>query len=268
MHETISSVQNNRVKNLVRLREASHRRRQQRFLIEGWRELSRAMACAWPLETLFFCEDLFKDPEAFDLLEQIETAGLELVRMTPEAFTKSAYRQSPDGLLATGIQVNRSLEELPLSPCPLLVILESVEKPGNIGAVLRTVSAAGADALILTDPVTDPFNPNVIRASQGAFFEVPFSCTDTPTLQLFLEERGIQPVLASPEGERLFWDADLKGPSALVFGSEDNGLSPAWRDVYPACRLPMKGVTDSLNVSATTAICLFEAVRQRSLPLP
>jgi TrmH family RNA methyltransferase len=263
MFETISSVQNTRVKNLVRLREGSHRRRQGKFLIEGYREIQRALATRWPMETLFFCEDLFKEAESFQLLEEAEDAGLEVIKMTPEAFSKSSYRQGPDGLLATGFQQEKSLSQLSLSSTPLIIALESLEKPGNIGAVFRTASAAGADALILTNPVTDPYNPNVIRASQGAFFEVPFCQVDNAELMVFIEEKGIQPILTSPRGENLLWDENLTGPSMILLGSEDNGLSADWLETYPACRLPMKGVTDSLNVAAMAAIAAFEAVRQR-----
>jgi len=263
MFEHIRSVQNPRVKNLVRLREGSHRRRQQRFLIEGFREITRARACGWPLETLFFCEELFKQEEAFDLLEACARAGLEVVQLGPEAFRKAAYREGPDGLLAVGVQQERSLDALPLSPCPLLVVLEAVEKPGNLGAIFRTAAAAGADALLLADPVTDPFNPNAIRASQGALFDLPFSCAGSPAVMAFLERHRIQPVLTSPAAPALLWEARLDQPVALVFGAEERGLSPAWLDRHPGYRLPMHGVSDSLNIASTVAVALFEAVRQR-----
>ena len=265
MPEFITSVQNPRVKNLVRLREGNHRRRQKRFLIEGFREISRALECGWPLETLFFCEDLFKHPDSFELLHSTEEAGIEIVQMSEDPFGKSAFRQGPDGLLAVGLQKQWTLEELPVSAVPLLVVLESIEKPGNLGAIFRTANAAGADALILANPVTDPFNPNTVRASQGAFFQLPFCCTDNADLFLFLEERKIHPILTSPDATRNLWDADLRQPVALVLGSEDDGLSKDWLDSFAAYRLPMKGVTDSLNVSSMAAVSLFEAVRQRSV---
>jgi TrmH family RNA methyltransferase len=265
MFETIQSVHNARVKNLVRLRESSHRRRQSRFLIEGTREFQRALACGWPMESLYFCEDLFKDEAAFTVVEQAESAGLEVIRLSPEAFGKAAFRQGPDGILATGIQRDRSLSELALSPQPFLVVLESLEKPGNIGAIFRTASAAGADAIVITNMVTDPYNPNAIRASQGAFFEVPFCCTSNEELLLFFEERHIEPIPTSPDGKQLLWDANLRQPVAILLGSEDNGLSADWLDAFPAWKLPMKGVTDSLNVASMAAVSLFETVRQRGL---
>ena len=265
MSEVITSVQNVRVKNLVRLRDGSHRRRQGRFLIEGCRELQRALQSGWPLEALFFCEDQFKDREgSFAVLHEAEEAGVEIVQMTNEPFLKAAYRQGPDGLLGVGIQRHSSLRELVLGPKPLLVILESLEKPGNLGAIFRTANAAGADALILTEAVADPYNPNSIRSSQGAFFHLPFSLSDNAETMRFLEDSGIAAVATSPDASGTLWETDLRGPTALVFGAEDIGLSPAWLEQYKTCRLPMKGVTDSLNVSAMAAVALFEAVRQRS----
>jgi TrmH family RNA methyltransferase len=264
MFETIQSVQNTRVKNLVRLRESSHRRRQSRFLVEGAREFQRALTCAWPMESLYFCEDLFKEETSFALVEAAESAGLEVIRLSPEAFAKAAFRQGPDGILATGIQRTRSLSELDLSPQPFLVVLEGIEKPGNIGAIFRTASAAGADAVVITNAVTDPYNPNAIRASQGAFFQTPFCCTGNEELLIFLEEKYIQPIPTSPDGKRILWEADLRQPMAILLGSEDTGLSADWLDAFPAWKLPMKGVTDSLNVASMAAVALFEAVRQRS----
>ncbi len=263
MSETITSIQNPRIKNLVRLREGSHRKRQKRFLIEGFREIERAFQCGWPLETVYFCDDLFKQEGSFDLLHAVEENGIEIVRLSENAFAKAAYRQGPDGLLAVGIQRDWSLEELPLGNTPLLVILEGIEKPGNLGAIFRTANAAGADAMVITGEGTDPFNPNTIRASQGAFFQLPFCCTDNGSAFVFLEQRKIQPVLTSPSATRNLWEADLRQPTAIVLGAEDTGLSGEWMDNFSGYRLPMKGITDSLNVSSMAAVALFEATRQR-----
>ncbi|MEX0325755.1 MAG: TrmH family RNA methyltransferase [Puniceicoccaceae bacterium] len=263
MPEHITSAQNPRVKNLVRLRDGSHRRRQQRFLVEGYREIQRAMACDWPLETVFFCDQLFKHPESFELLHQVEDSGIEVVQLAEGPFAKAAFRQGPDGLLAVARQKSWKLEELQLSSNPLLIVLEGLEKPGNLGAIFRTANAAGAEAIILTEAVTDPCNPNTIRASQGAFFQVPFCSTDNTSLMLFLKERDIRPVPTSPAAEKLLWDVPLHGPVAIVLGTEDDGLSEDWLKGYPACKLPMAGITDSLNVASAAAIALFEAVRQR-----
>jgi TrmH family RNA methyltransferase len=192
-----------------------------------------------------------------------EKNGIEMVQLSPEAFQKGAYRQGADGLLCVAIQREVSLDQLQLSDTPLLVIVESIEKPGNMGAILRTANAAGADALIIADRVTDPFNPNAIRASQGAFFQLPFCCSDNPTIIDFLERREIQIVATSPDADQLLWDANLGKPTALVFGSEDSGLSDDWLQNFQPFKLPMNGVSDSLNVASTVAVGLFEAVRQR-----
>jgi TrmH family RNA methyltransferase len=264
MEERISSVQNPRVKNLVRLREGNHRRRQKRFLVEGYREIRRAALCDWPIESIFFCEDLFKHPESFELLHELEEKGIEIVQMTEGPFNKAAYRQGPDGLLAVAVQKMWDLEDRCLPENPLLLVLEGIEKPGNLGAIFRTANASGADAVIVTESVTDPFNPNTIRASQGAFFQLPFTCTDNPTAIAFLKDRNITPVPTSPGAESLLWDAPLDQPVALILGTEDTGLGPDWMTAFKSYKLPMKGVTDSLNVASSAAIVLFEAVRQRT----
>ncbi len=266
MPESISSVQNPRVKNLVRLRQGGHRKRQNRFIVEGHREISRALNCGWPVESLFFCEDLFKSPEAFDILHEAEDKDIEIVQMTPDPFLKSAYRQGADGLLSVAIQQHGSLDELILKDPPLLVVVEAIEKPGNLGAIFRAADAAGADALIITDPVTDPFNPNCIRSSQGAFFSLPFCCSDNATTIDFLERRQISSIATSPEANKDLWEADMLQPTAIIFGSEGVGLSADWLENFTSYKLPMQGVTDSLNVASTASIALFEAVRQRLNP--
>jgi len=264
MFESIRSLQNPRIKNLVRLREGTHRRRQQRFLIEGIREVERAVACDWPLESLFFCDAWFSEEAGFRLLEAVSDRGVEVISLSREAFAKVSLRKGPDGILAVGVQRNIELNDLEPGPQAFLIILESLEKPGNIGAVFRTASAAGADALLITEPLTDPYSPQCIRSSQGAFFEMPFLSTDNTTLALFLEEYGIQPIALAPEGSAELWEADLRGPVALVLGAEDTGLSPDWLECGTTYRIPMKGITDSLNVASAAAVAAFEVVRQRS----
>ncbi len=269
MPEVISSVQNPRVKNLVRLRTGTHRRRQQRFLIEGHREISRAIRCGWPLESLFFCEDLFKAAGSFDLLHEAEDREIELVQLTSDAFLKAAYRQGADGFLAVCKQVRTRLDDLKLNNCPLVVVVESIEKPGNLGAIFRAADAAGADALVMTGKATDPFNPNCIRASQGAFFDLPFCFADNAELIAFLQARSFQIVATTPKAEKLLWEADMTSSTAIILGSEDDGLSKDWLAECASYKLPMQGVTDSLNVASTASIALFEAVRQRiSQPIP
>ncbi len=265
MFTSIISAQNPRVKNLVRLRDARHRKRQERFLIDGFREVERALKTGWPLETLYFCSDFFRDDSIHSLVEACDLQGVEAVQLSPEAFRKASYREGPDGILAVGISRPRHLEDVQLGSCPLLLVVEMVEKPGNLGALMRTAAAAGCDALIVCDPVCDLYNPNAIRASQGAFFQIPFTAVDTASARLWLEENGIQALALTPDTDALLWACDLRQPSALVVGAEDAGLSCDWLDgSIPRARLPMSGVTDSLNVSVAAGIALFEAVRQRS----
>ncbi|KAF0095384.1 MAG: hypothetical protein E1N59_879 [Puniceicoccaceae bacterium 5H] len=270
----IQSVQNPRVKSLVRLREARHRRRLERFLIEGRRELTRALACHWPLETVYFCPERFKapaqdEPDALSVVEQAEDAGAEIVQLSPEAFDKVCYREGPDGLLAVAEIRERDLAELAerlaaLDHPALLLVVEAVEKPGNLGALLRTADAAGVDAVVVCDHRTDLFNPNAIRASQGAFFSVPTYLSETRELRPLLRQAGVTPVATTPRAEKTIWQQDLRGPIALVLGAESIGLSEDWLDGDTlTAHLPMQGVTDSLNVSVAAALVIFEAVRQR-----
>jgi|TARA_B110000438_G_scaffold249316_1_gene252522 TrmH family RNA methyltransferase len=261
----ITSLQNPRVKDLVRLRDARHRRRAGCFLIEGERELERAIESGWELSTLFFAPESFLRPDAMDLVEKASERSIEVVQLSKSVFAKAAYRENPDGLLGIAPERPRSLEDLTLSKPAFLLIAQGVEKPGNLGALMRSANAAGADALILCDAVCDVYNPNAIRASQGAFFDLPIVETSSAEALLFLEEQHIQPVTLTPHAEDQLWDIDLKAPTALVLGPEDKGLSQEWLEApcRPA-KLPMSGITDSLNVSVTAGIALFEAVRQRS----
>ena len=263
MPEQISSVQNPRIKALVRLHEGSHRRRRERFLIEGHREVERALESEWPIESIFFCPEFFTDEAAFALIHTAEEKNIELIQLTEAPFQKASHRQGPDGLIAVGIQRQWTLGSIPLSTNPLLVVLEAIEKPGNLDAIFRTANAAGADALILAEAITDPFNPNTIRAAQGAFFQLPFASASNETVMAFLKERKITPIPTSPSGNTSLWDAPLSKPAALVFGAEDAGLSSAWLSSFTSYQLPMQGITDSLNVASMAAVSLFEAVRQR-----
>ncbi len=262
---SITSLQNPRIKNLVRLREGNHRRRQKRFLIEGKRELERAIASGWEMEAIYFAEDFFRDEEDYALLDRVAKSGMEAVKLDEEVFRKAAYREHPDGWLASAAMRESSLQDLPLSSCPLLLVLEGVEKPGNLGAVIRSANAAGADAVIVSNPITDIYNPNAIRASQGAFFDLPVVETDNASLIRWLAAKQIRAMVATPHAEALVWQTDLTGPIAWIMGTEHDGVSEDWlQPPHKAVRLPMKGITDSLNVSTAAAVMLFETVRQRT----
>ena len=175
-----------------------------------------------------------------------------------------AYRERPDGLLAVAPQWKRSLADLTLPAKPFLLVVEAIEKPGNLGTILRSADAAGCDAVIVCDPVTDIFNPNVVRASTGVLFSVPLVVEESTRVHAWLRERKIRSVATTPAAEKIYSNADLCGPLAIVMGSEQYGLSEFWlKNADLPVRIPMAGQADSLNVAMATIITLFEAVRQR-----
>jgi RNA methyltransferase, TrmH family len=265
----ITSPANPRIKDLVRLRTRRHRDRTGRFLIEGFRELRRALDAAIDLEVLFVCPPLFLGDNEPDLVARAAAAGAELVEVTPEPFRKASYRDRPEGLLGVARRFDTSLDVLALGDAtdPLLLVAEAIEKPGNLGTMLRSAAAAGAAGVMVTDPTTDPFNPNVIRASLGLVFTVPLALTTTESAIEHLRAHGLAVVATTPEGAQAHYAVDLTGPAAIVVGSEQYGLSAAWLDAADLrVAIPMPGPADSLNAATAAAIVLFEAVRQRRGP--
>jgi TrmH family RNA methyltransferase len=262
----IQSRQNDQVKNLVKLRERKHRDRQERFLIEGLRELGHAIGSGYSIETLYYCPEHFSSAEYTAFIEDRRRAdATSLVRMSEDAFNKATYREGPDGIIAIAKQQRHSIHELNVSDAPLLLVLEGIEKPGNLGAILRSAEGAGADAVILVDCVLDLYNPNAIRSSQGLVFALPIICTEQSFLAEWLTAHKIQTIATTPDTENLHWDIDYRLPTALFFGSESDGLSDLWlSSTDQRIRIPMAGRADSLNVAAAAAVCLYEARRQRS----
>lgn len=263
--EKISSLQNPRVKQLVRLRDRRPRDEAGVFLVEGYREIRRALEKRVALTELYFSPEWFLGENEPALLAQAEAAGATLFELTKEAFAKVAYRERPDGLLAVAPQWKRALADLKLSAAPFLLVVEAIEKPGNLGTILRSADAAGCDAVIVCDPVTDVFNPNVVRASTGVLFAVPLVVAESARVLAWLRENKIRAVATTPAAETIHSDADLRGPLAIVMGSEQYGLSEFWlKNADLPVRIPMAGQADSLNVAMATIITLFEAVRQRA----
>jgi len=261
--EFIQSRQNPRVQNLARLHERTHRDAQQRFLVEGRRELERALA-EGVIEEIYFCTELFRDASSQELVERAAQAGVMVCQLAPMAFDKVSLREGPDGLLGVARAWHLTLPDLKLSATPLLLIVERVEKPGNLGALLRSADAAGVDAVIVCDAVTDLFNPQVVRNSQGALFSVPVAVVDAPTALDFLREQKISLVATTPAASVNYWDADLRNATAIAVGGEKDGLTSLWLEASnQRVRIPMVGQTDSLNVAAAATLVLFEAVRQR-----
>ena len=263
--EKISSLQNPRVKQLVRLRDRRPRDEAGVFLVEGYREIRRALEKGVALQEIYFSRDWFLGENEPALLEEARRCGAALFELSKDAFAKVAYRERPDGLLAVAPQWRRSLAELTLPAVPFLLVVESIEKPGNLGTILRSADAAGCDALIVCDPITDLFNPNVVRASTGVLFSVPCVVASSEEVQAWLHTRGIRSIATTPAATTLYTDANLTGPLAVVMGSEQYGLSEFWlKHADLPVRIPMAGQADSLNVAMATIITLFEAVRQRT----
>ncbi len=252
----ITSKTNPKIKNIVRLQKASERREQNRILIEGRREIERAQQCGFDIEQLYVCESLLRTPIL------IEASFTETV--SEDVFDKIAYREGSDGLLAVAIPKHNSLADFKPKKNPLIIVLETVEKPGNLGAVMRTADAAAVDAVIVADPRTDIYNPNTIRSSIGCIFSIPVYACPTEECILWLKKNNIKIFCTYLKASINYLDADFIGPSALVMGTEATGLSETWVEAADQnIIIPMNGIADSLNVSVTTAIVTFEALRQR-----
>ena len=263
--ERITSLQNSRVKQLVRLRERRERDERGMFLIEGYREVRRALEKNITLKELYFSPDWFLGENEPALIEQAHATGTQLFQLSKEAFAKVAYRERPDGLLAVAPQWRRNLDDLQLGASPFLLVCESIEKPGNLGTILRSADAAGCDGVIVCDAVTDIFNPNVVRASTGVLFSVPVVLASSSDVHAWLKAKGIRTAATTPHTENLYTQTDLRGSLAIVMGSEQYGLSEFWmKNSDVQVRIPMAGQADSLNVAMATIITLFEAVRQRT----
>jgi len=267
--EAITSVVNPRIKELVRLRERRERDRSGLFLIEGYRELRRAAEGGLRLEALYHCPSLYLGENEAALVEGARRAGSEVVSVAEAPFRKASYRDRPEGLLGVARQFPTSLDLLDPGPDPLILVVEAIEKPGNLGTMLRTAEAAGAAAVIVCDPTTDPFNPNVVRASLGTLFSLPLAVADTARTLAWLHQRGVRTVATTPSATRAHWDTDLTGAVALVVGSEQYGLSADWiAGASERVLIPMPGSVDSLNAALAAGIVLFEALRQRTASTP
>ena len=255
MIERITSAQNPKIKHLLALQEKSRLRREEGlFVVEGRRELEHCLAAGFQLDTLFLCPEICP-----------EFAAARTVYVSKEVYAKIAYRGGTEGVSAEVRWKERSLDDLLTGKdSPLIMVMERVEKPGNLGAVLRSADAAGADGVILCDPLTDLYNPNLIRASIGAIFTVPVvACTSAEAIA-WLKANNIRILTAQLQDSAPYYDVDMTCGTALVMGTEATGLTDAWRQAADAhILIPMLGRLDSLNVSVSAAILLYEAVRQR-----
>ncbi|MCF7848166.1 MAG: RNA methyltransferase [Kiritimatiellales bacterium] len=261
---TIESPQNPRVKTAVKLRKGSVRKATGLTLVEGFREISRAAESGWKFHELYFCPELNLNEGGEKLVSNVWKNGAKVFQCSEIVFRKMSYRDTPDGLLALSPLVGKKLDELKLPENPLILVAEHIEKPGNLGTILRTADAAGADAVIVCDPNTDINNPNVIRASVGTLFYLPVAeATPEKTFQ-WLEKHGIRLLAATPDAEQEYTAVDMTRPTAIAVGAEDDGLSSGWMARADLrVKIPMLGKNDSLNVAVSAALLLYEAVRQR-----
>lgn len=260
----LASPSNPRIKRIARLRDRRERESTGLMLVDGAREVRRALDAGVEVVEAFVCEPLLAGEDARAALDALAARRVPVTTTTEAAFAKLAFGDRAEGVVAVARTPSSQLADLRLPDDPLVVVVEGVEKPGNVGAVLRSADGSGADALIAASPRTDLANPNVIRASAGTIFSVPLAAAPSDDVLAWLRERGIRIVAARVDADRLYTDADLTGPLALVLGSETDGLTAAWRtDGVVAVRLPMHGVADSLNVSVSAGILLYEARRQR-----
>ena len=267
--ESITSAQNPKVKELLALQEKSKERRKKGlFVVEGRRELLHCIEAEFEPHTLFICRDILSDKDFDKILGAIEEnfcdSTYPIVEISRQLYDKVAYRGGTEGIIAEMHCKELSLEGLKMKENPLVVILESVEKPGNLGAVLRSADASGVDAVIVCDPLTDMYNPNLIRSSIGAIFTVPVATASSEDTIAWLKSKGIKIYTAQLQDSEWYYDTDMKGGTAIVMGTEATGLTNIWRKAADAhIKIPMLGRLDSLNVSVSAAILMYEAVRQR-----
>ncbi|MFN8374700.1 MAG: RNA methyltransferase [Anaerolineae bacterium] len=258
----ITSPQNPRIKQLIALRERKEREKTNLMIVEGHDELTTALASGSRPHEVYFCPSLSHHSPQNALLKSVSEQ--QRFEVNERVFEKIAYRNNPDGWLATFRIPHQPLKDLALRPRPLLIISEGVEKPGNLGAMLRTADAAGVDALVACDPLADWGNPNVVRASKGALFTVQVAEASNQETISWLREKGIRIVAATPQAALRHTDADMSGGVAIVVGTEHEGLTDEWLDAADTqVQIPMHGKVNSLNVSIATALLVYEAVRQR-----
>ena len=260
----ITSVRNPRVKEVVKLRDRRHRDRQRRFVVEGTRELSCATDSGLALATLYYCEELLADGGR-RVVDRVAATEADCQPTSRAVFEKMSYRRTPDGILAVAPTPDLRLERLPAADDAVWLIAAGIEKPGNLGAMLRSADAAGVAGVVVADTATDVFNPNVVRASLGTLFTVPVAVATVMAVRRWLETRGIRTVAASPDAPLAYYEANLRGDVAIIVGSEHTGLDAVWTNSPgQSVRIPMHGRADSINAAMAAAVLLFEACRQRS----
>lgn len=262
MSQRVTSRHNPRLKQAAQLRDSRHRRATGRLLVDGARETLRALAAGvTPIEA--FIDEAATGERTAEALAELERRDVTIFSVASDAFARLAYGDRADGVVLVAEHPVRGLGDLSLPESPLIAVIEAVEKPGNLGAILRTADGAGVDAVIVADPRVDLFNPNAIRSSVGAVFRKEIAVTTAVETRQWLQDRGLTIFATRPEATTVYSDADFTQGCAIVLGSEADGLSPEWDAIATGVSLPMLGVADSLNVSAAAAVLLYEARRQR-----
>jgi TrmH family RNA methyltransferase len=266
---SISSLQNPHIKEIVRLRNRRHRDETKQYLIEGYRELTRALDNKIPLKSFYYCPEFFLGENERSLMQMAYDQGAEVYELSKPPFQKVSYRDRPDGLIAIAYQTPSYMEELSLilkgKANPFLLTVEAIEKPGNLGSMIRSGDGAGVDAIIVCDQATDIYNPNVIRSSIGTCFSVPIIQANGSDVIATLQQLTIPIIAASPNAKEIYTEVNYRQAVAFVVGREQIGLSKLWmKQADYLIRIPMKGSADSLNVSSATTLLLYEALRQRS----
>jgi TrmH family RNA methyltransferase len=260
----ITSPQNPRVKQAARLRDHRDRKNQGRFLIDGAREISRALQAKVKVLEIFFCGEMVRDSELEQSVSLAGERGVAVLEVTSAVLGKLAFGERSEGAVAVAEYPQPTWPDWQLPDNPLIVVLESVEKPGNLGGIVRTADAIGASAVVLADPAADLFNPNAIRASLGAVFSVPLAAASPAAILAWLRRLQVQVVAARVDATTPYHRVDYRRPTAIVLGSEAKGLTSLWNaDDITAIALPMCGRVDSLNVSVTAGVLMYEALRQR-----
>ena len=261
----ITSPSNPKLKHVVKLRSCSTREEFGEMIVEGYRECRRALDRGYKPKAIFYCPELYlKNENEPALVEECRALGAEYYECSSRCFEKIAYKERPDGLLMIGPHITVKLQDLKLPENALVIVTEAIEKPGNLGTILRSADAGKVAAVIVCDRTTDIHNPNVVRASTGTMFSVPIAEASSDEALSFLKERNFKILAATPHAEKLHFEENLTGNVAIALGAEQYGLTAKWMDGADLrVRIPMLGLADSLNVSAAATILVYEAVRQR-----
>jgi TrmH family RNA methyltransferase len=264
MLKKIVSSSNPKIKRVLRLRDAGDRKKESRTLIEGEREILMALDAGIDVQELFVSE-AYANKSVGEIIKKLEARHKEIYEAPAKVYQKIAYGQKKEGALAVAALRPGTFADLPRKDPALFVVIEHVEKPGNLGAILRSCDGAGVNGVLICDPATDIYNPNCIRSSLGGVFTTGIVVTSNDKALDFLKERNVRIAASSPSGEKPYWGLNARQPLALVVGSEREGLSAFWlKQAHETLRIPMKGKVDSLNVSVSTAVILYDINRQRS----